>query len=130
MGLPVLGYIAPGGKVKRVVAPAFRHAVRRRHRPALLSPLGVTGWVAVELHPFRSEVTEEGDVSGFWVEPGERKLGPLHRHVDAVHSAHFFDPREGVLSVQDDDKTGAVAGVLLLPDLQQLVQMQTLSSLR
>lgn len=128
VGLPVLGDVAPGGQVKRVVAPALGDAVDGRHRPPSVWPLGVALRVAVELHPLGGEVAQQGDVSGFWVDDGGGQLGPLHGQVDPLHPAHLLHPGEGVLGVQDEDETGAVAGVLLLPQLQQVAQVETLTS--
>lgn len=112
----MLGDVTSGRKVKGVIAPSFGHAVRGHHCSSLLRPLGVAGRVAVELHPFGSEVAKQGGVSGLRVDPGVGKLSPLHRHVDALHPADFLNPRKGVFRVQDDDESGAMVGVLLLPD--------------
>lgn len=126
----MLCHISSSGQVKRVVAPVFGHTIGRRHRPSLFGPLGVAFWVAVELHPFGSEVSEAWVVSSLWVHPGGRQLSPLHCYVDALHPAHLLHPGEGVLCIQDEDETGGVAGVLFLPQLQQLGQVEALTSCR
>lgn len=126
VGLPVLGHITSCGQVKRVIAPAFGHAVNGRHGPSLFRPLGVAVRIAVELHPLGGEVPEDGDVSGLWVYPDGAQLSPLHSDIDALHPAHLLDPGESVFGVQNDDETRIMAGVLLLPQLQQLGQVKSL----
>lgn len=128
VGLPVLGDVAPRGQVERVVAPALGHAIDGHRRPVLLRPLGVAAGVAVELHPLGGEVPEAGDLPGFRVQHDGGQLGALHGHVDAFHPPHLLHPGKGVLGVQDDDEARAVAGVLLLPQLQQMRQVKPLSS--
>lgn len=128
VGLPVLGHVAAGGQVERVVAPAFGHPVNRRHRPSPLRPLGVAVRVAVELHPLGGEVSEEGDFSGLRIHPGDGELRPLHGYVDALHPADLLHPGQRVLRVQDHDEARAVAGVLLLPQLQQLEEVEAVTT--
>ena len=126
----MLGHVASCGQVKRVVAPALGDSVRGHHAPPFVRPLGVAVWVAVELHPLGGEVPEEGDVSGLGVHPSGGQLGALHGYVDALHPAHLLHPGEGVFGVEDEDETGAVAGVLLLPQLQQVAKVEALTSCR
>lgn len=121
------GYITSCWKVKRVVTPAFGHTIDGSHGPSFFGPLGVTGWVTVELDPFGGEVPEQSGFSKLWVHPGGQELCSLHGDVDALHPAYLLGPREGVLSVQDDDEAGAVTSVFLLPQLQQLGQVETVT---
>lgn len=126
MGLPMFGHVTSSWQVQCVVTPAFGHGIDSHNGPGLVRPLGVAVRVAVELHPFRSEVPEEWDLSSFWVHSGLGQLSPLYCHINTIHPSNILHPRQGVFCVQDNNQTGTMARILLLPQLQQLGQMETL----
>lgn len=126
--LPMVGDVVTSGQVEGVVAPALGHTVRRSHAPPLIWPLRVIVRVAVEIHPLRREVPQHGQISRLRVDPAGGELRPLYGYVDSIHLADLLDPGERVLRVQDDDETGAVSCVFLLPQFQNLCQMKSLAS--
>ena len=123
---PVVGEVAPGRQVQRVVTPVFGDSIRGRDQPAPLRPLDVAAGVAVILHPLRGEVPELRRVPQLHIRhPGQ--CGSLHGHVH-LHLLHLPHPRRRVGAVQHQNEARAEAAVLLLPPVQKVPQAKSISS--